>query len=317
MSPTPLPRTRARELHDAVRATFVDAGCSGWVHALTLAPSPTSFDFDADTPVVLASVYKLPLMISLCRMTDHQRIDLRESVTVDPTAQATGTTGLAALHDPVTISWRDLATSMMTVSDNAAADVILDRVGLDTVLADLDDLGLDNTRIVGGMAELHARLRAETGTTTVDEAFAVLADPDRDEAVTAYDAAYSSASTPRDCTALLDAVWSDRAASPVSCAFIRATMRKQVFTSRLASGFAVRGARVAGKTGTLAAVRNEIGVVEFSGEYPVAVAVFTKSARTEMRLPVVDRAIGEVARLVVTRLRRPLDAADTADELGR
>ena len=82
-------------------------------------------------------------------------------------------------------------------------------------------------------------------------------------------------------------------------------MRRQVFTSRLASGFPFRRVTVAGKTGTLVAIRNEVGVVEFPGELPVAVAVFTRSARSEPALPQVDRAIGELARTVVTELRIP------------
>ncbi|MCR5980321.1 hypothetical protein GDN83_21705 [Gordonia jinghuaiqii] len=64
---------------------------------------------------------------------------------------------------PVTLSRRDLATSMMTVSDNVAADVLLTEIGLDTVIDDLAELGLTETRIVGGVAELHDRLRRETG----------------------------------------------------------------------------------------------------------------------------------------------------------
>ena len=137
------------------------------------------------------------------------------------------------------------------------------------------------------------------------EAFAALADPDDDTAISAYDAAYSSSSTPRDCTTLLTSVWTDRAASSEMCAFIRDTMRRQVFTSRLASGFPFRRVTVAGKTGTLVAIRNEIGVIEFPGELPVAVAVFTMSARSDPALPHVDRAIGEAARTVVTELRVP------------
>ncbi|WAC57604.1 serine hydrolase [Gordonia sp. SL306] len=288
-----------------VSAILADAGCAGWVHAVSLGRPDHTFGVGADSPVVLASVYKLPLMISLCRMADRGEIDMSEQVEVMPGEWSSGATGLALLHHPVRMSWRDLATSMMTVSDNVAADVILTRVGLDAVLADLADLELGRTRIVGGMRELHVRLQSETGTSTIAEAFAVLADPDVGTAVSAYDAAYSSASTPRDCTALLAALWRDDVASPESCALIRATMRLQVFTSRLASGFPFRHVGVAGKTGTLAAIRNEIGVIEFPGEHPVAIAVFTKSARPDPTLPEVDRAIGRVARAVVTELRVP------------
>lgn len=294
-------------LQRSVADLFADAGCSGWMHAVTLAPTPAEFCFGADDPVVLASVYKLPLLVSLCRAADRGDVDLTETVRVDPLRHSAGSTGLGLMSDPVTLSWRDLAVSMMTVSDNVAADVLLDRVGLDRVLDDLAGWGLTATRIVGGMAELQQRLRDETGTSTVAEAFAVLADPDVDTRVTAYDAAYASASTPRDCTSLLALIWGDRVASAGSCAFIRETMRRQVLSARLASGFPSRHVSVAGKTGTLAAIRNEIGVIEFPGEYPVAVAVFTKSARSDLSLPRVDHAIGAAARLVVHSLRQPTD----------
>lgn len=302
-----LPETVRNELDRAVRETFADAGCSGFVHARTIGPTPVEYCHGADTPVVLASVYKLAVFTSLWRMADRGDIELTASLTVDPTRWAQGPTGLALFVDPVTITWRDLATSMMTVSDNVAADVILTHIGLPQIHDDLAELGLTHTRIVGGVAELHERLQTETGTSTVAEAFAALADPDLDASVSAYDAAYSSSATPRDCTTLLDAIWTDRAASAASCEFIRETMRKQVFTSRLASGFPFRRVTVAGKTGTLVAVRNEVGVIEFPGELPVAVAVFTMSARSEMALPEVDRAIGDVARAVVTELRTPDD----------
>lgn len=65
---------------------------------------------------------------------------------------------------------------------------------------------------------------------------------------------------------------------------------------------------MAGKTGTIGIIRNEVAVVEFPGEHPVAVAVFTRAARAQPSLPVVDAAIGEAARIAVTELRAPLPA---------
>ncbi|MFW0793280.1 serine hydrolase [Gordonia sp. CPCC 205515] len=294
-------------LSGRIAEIFADAGCAGWVHAVNLGHPHLRCDYGSDTPVVLASVYKLPLLVSLCRLADRGQVDMSETIAVDPTEWAAGSTGLGLFRDPVQMSWRDLAVSMMTVSDNVAADVILQRIGLDVVRADLVSLGLTEMRIVGGMREVDDRLRSETGTSTVAEAFATLADPDVATEVSAYDAAYSSASTPRECTTLLRAVWDDRAASAPSCAFIREVMRRQVLTARLASGFPYGHVAVAGKTGTLAAIRNEIGVVEFPNEHPVAVAVFTKSARADPSLPGVDRAIGAVAHAVVSELRMPLD----------
>ncbi len=255
--------------------------------------------------MVTASVYKLLLLVAFCRQVDEGVLDPAARLTVDPAHCTPGPTGLAALHDPITLSRRDLATSMMTVSDNAAADVLLGEIGPAAIAALVTELGLPGTRVVGGTADLHRSLVRETDTPSVAAAFAALADTDEAWTVSAYDPAYASATTPAEMTALLEALWSGRVLSTGSTAFVRSVMSKQVWPHRIAAGFPHRGVVVAGKTGTIGVIRNEVAVVEFPDEIPVAVAVFTRAARADPILPVVDAAIGEAARIAVTELRRP------------
>jgi beta-lactamase class A len=251
----------------------------------------------------MASVYKLPLLVAFCRRVDAGDLDPREQVTVDPDGRTAGPTGLSVMRDPVTMSWRDLACSMIAVSDNAAADVLLQRVGVEQVNETLSDLGLERTRVLGGTADVFRSLVADTAAADTTAAFRMLTSNDAALAVRAYDAVLASATTPRDMTRLLAAVWSDRAASPQQCRFARELLGAQAWQHRLRSGFPPVGVRVAGKTGTLAAVRNEVGVVQFDGERPVAVAVFTRAARAEEMLPRADAVIGQAGRLAVTDLR--------------
>jgi beta-lactamase class A len=143
----------------------------------------------------------------------------------------------------------------------------------------------------------------ETGTASAAEAFALLADNDAALTVSAYDPAYASATTPRDMTRLLSLVWSDAVVTPEQCAFMRRLMGLQVWPHRVRAGFPYGGVVVAGKTGTIGAIRNEVAVVTYPGETPIAVAVFTFAARADAALPAVDAAIGECARLAVTELR--------------
>jgi beta-lactamase class A len=192
---------------------------------------------------------------------------------------------------------------MISVSDNAAADVLLGRVGLAHVNGTLEDIGLERTRVLGGTADAHRALVADTATADTAAAFRALTSNDAAPAVRAYDAVLASSTTPREMTRLLAAVWADRAASPRQCRFARELLGAQAWQHRLRSGFPPVGVRVAGKTGTLAAVRNEVGVVQFDGERPVAVAVFTRAARAEELLPRADAVIGQAARLAVTDLR--------------
>ena len=51
---------------------------------------------------------------------------------------------------------RDLATMMVAVSDNFATNVLIDRVGMENVIAVLDSLGLEHIRLRRKMMDLEA-----------------------------------------------------------------------------------------------------------------------------------------------------------------
>ncbi|TJZ77184.1 serine hydrolase [Rhodococcus oryzae] len=291
-----------------IRDVFADAGCTGWLHARRIGTRRADDDEDAvsvgaDELVVTASVYKLPLLVALCRAFDAGSLSPTATVRINPADCTPGPTGVSNFRDPVVMSWRDLALSMMTVSDNAAADLILGRVGLDGIDRVLAELGLLRTRIIGGTADVHRTLLEEANSHTTREAFEVLADNDEAWAVSAYDPAFTSATTPREMTSLLDAIWTDGVVSADQAQFIRQVMAGQIWPHRIRSGFPYAGVTVAGKTGTIGAIRNEVAVVGFPGETPVAVAIFTRAARADPVLPVVDQAIGRAAHIAVTELR--------------
>lgn len=286
-----------------IRATFDDAGARGWLHAVSLDHPDQTVALDPDVVVPIASVYKLPLLAAFCHLIDAQELNPRELVTLAPEDRIPGPTGLSILQDPVTMSLRDLAVWMMAVSDNAAADALLNRVGVDRLTQLLQSFGLEHTWVRRGAAGNLSELRRRTGTSDVDAAFAVLADNDQTDPVGMYDAAGMSASSARDMTTLLASLWSGRLLSEEQTAFAQKVMQQQVFSQRLASGFPYDGVRVAGKTGTFGALRHEVGVVVMPGGDAYAVAVFTHAARGDYRLPRVDAAIGEAARLAVDQLR--------------
>jgi beta-lactamase class A len=286
-----------------IRAVFEDAGARGWLHATPLDRPEDTVEIDADVIVPMASVYKLPLLAGFCRLVDDGVIDPREQIRVEPADRTAGPSGLSILADPVTMSLRDLAVSMMTVSDNAAADVLLDKVGRDHLAHLLRDFGLQHTRVRRGAGDNLQELLRRTGAGDPDAAFAVLADNDRTDPVGVYDAATASASTARDMTRLLRSIWSGEILSAEQTQFVAATMAHQVYRHRLSAGFPYDGVRVAGKTGTFGALRHEAGVVVLPDGSGFAVAVFTLAARGDSRLPRVDAAIGEAARIAVNSLR--------------
>ncbi|MGW0917308.1 serine hydrolase [Streptomyces sp. NPDC002784] len=281
-----------------IHAAFGEAGVTGSLHAVDV-DSGAQVDAGADLPVVTASVHKLCLLVALYRQAADGVLDLTEQIECPVGERTAGPTGLAALLDPVRLSLRDAAQLMMTVSDNAAADLLMDRVGIDAVNRTTARLGLDRTRARHDFGGMLALLREDIGP---GGATALLA-PHALTRLRVLDPAATNHSTPRDMTRLLTAVWHDEAAPAEHCAAMRRVMGLQVWPHRLASGFPFDDVRVAGKTGSLPTVRNEVGVVEYPDGGRYAVAVFTRSASTAANLPGADAVIGTVARMAVDALR--------------
>jgi beta-lactamase class A len=204
--------------------------------------------------------------------------------------------------DPLTMSLRDLALMMMSVSDNAATDVVCATVGLDRVNATMALLGLTDTVVGGDCRDLFATMTADAGVSSVDE-FEVVDEALLDR-IGALDPARSlQRTTPRDITRLLQLVWDDEAAPAEACADIRRILGAQVWPHRLASGFPEDEITTSGKTGTLPRIRNEVGVVEYPDGGRYAVACFTTASRYSVKNPAQDAVIGRAARVAVDALR--------------
>ena len=287
-------------------ALFADAGARGWLHAVRVGDPSQEVALDADQQVPIASVYKLPLAVAWARLVQEGRLDPGSRVRLPPTDRTPGPTGISQWVDEVVLSQRDLVRQMLVVSDNCAADALLALVGLDAVNDTMAELGLGATVLRHGTRQSQLIVEHDTGTRSFATSMRALTDLDRDVVTDEYDPALASSSTARDMTRLLDAVWSDRAGLGPAGDLVREAMAQQVWRHRLASGFPHDDVVVAGKTGTLGTLRHEVGVVTFPGEVPVAVAVFTRSARTERQLPAVDGVVGAVARAAVHPLRRPV-----------
>jgi beta-lactamase class A len=284
-----------------IASAFAAIGLRGRLHAVDLA-TRREIAVGADEPVALASVFKVALACALYRRHDAGELDVARPVEV--TRRSEGATGLAAMRDPARLSLRDLAYLAIAVSDNAAADVVFDTVG-DAAVADLlRALDLAETRIWQRCRDMAAALVADTGAAAFDEVQPRLhADPRLLDRLSVRDPARTNAGTAREMTALLAAIWEDRAASREGCAEVRRLMRLQVWPHRLASGFPDDGYTVAGKTGTVPGIRNEIGVVEHADGHRVAVAVFTSADSPAATLPQADRLVGTAARIAVEALR--------------
>ncbi|MCR1783814.1 class A beta-lactamase-related serine hydrolase [Nocardioides carbamazepini] len=290
---------------EQIEGIFTDAEVTGSVHARHVERDDIEVAVRADDPVVLASVFKIPVALAYARAVVGGRLDATEQVIV-PSRYRVGGIGTGGCRDEVRMSLRDLAGLMLTLSDNAATDVILDRVGLEAVTAVLEDLDLDSTVIGGGCEAVFGSMYEDLGIASSESLDAVAAATNDATlpALRACDPRRSvQRSTARDITRLLSAIWNDEKSDPRACAIVRDIMADQVWSHRLTSGFP-DGVAVAGKTGTLPGVRNEAGVVTYPDGTRYAVAIFLRSTRVSDRMPAADRAIGLAARAAVEGMRQ-------------
>lgn len=277
------------------------AGLSGQLHAHSVEAPGRAISVGGDGLVPLASMAKLPVLLAVARATDDGTLAADQARTVR--RRTPGPTGIAAMHDPVRMTVRDLAYLMIAVSDNAAADELLDAVGLDAVDRSLRAIGLTRTRVRAGIATMLDDITADLGTTDPVEVARRLGDPRIVAGLRGLDPARAAAvGTPRELCLLLGSIWRDEAASPAACAEMRRVLGLQVWPHRMAAGFPDDTVRVSGKTGTLLTLRGEAGVVELPNGERFAVAVIVRSATVSSSLPQADAAIGTAARLAVDAL---------------
>ncbi|MFW6600333.1 serine hydrolase [Propionibacteriaceae bacterium Y2011] len=248
---------------------------------VTALDSGDSIDHQPHLELPLASVIKVPIVVAMARRADRGEVDPASMMELVPDRRSVGTTGISAMRDPVTLSLRDAAYLALTISDNAAADGLCEAIG--------------------GPAGVTEELAALDVPITMTEPLCEMYD--RATATPELSADGASTGSAAACVRLLELVWRDEAASPAWCSHIRDLMARQVWQHRLGSGFPAPDVVVAGKTGTMARWRHEIGVVSFPGDQLYAVAVLTRQD-DPIAHPDHDRTIGEIARAGVLALRR-------------
>ncbi len=173
---------------------------------------------------------------------------LADSYTVQKSDLVTGSGIVTGLTPGVTrLTNRDLAVLMVAVSDNSATNVLIDRVGMSSVNAFLESLGLRNTRLRRRMMDLKA---AEEGRENV--------------------------STPREMMALLEALYRGRVLGKELTAdfLVVLSTPKDSKIARLLPD----DVRVADKPGELEGVRNDSGIV-FAVNRPFVICAMTTLLR--------------------------------------
>jgi beta-lactamase class A len=100
---------------------------------------------NADEPVPTASVIKLGILYEALEQVREGRVSFGDRLTYSHEDQVPGSGVLLFFDTPTTITFKDALTMMIALSDNTAANLSMDHVGIKNVDDRLGSLGLNNT----------------------------------------------------------------------------------------------------------------------------------------------------------------------------
>ena len=229
-----------------------------------------------------ASSIKLALIYELYQQAGTGKVDLNALRTL-PKARVGGSGVLPFLSDRAQLTVRDLAVLMMSLSDNAATNILIDEVGgFAAINARMDRLGLLKTRLRRKMIDIAAARRGE-----------------------------ENVSTPLEMIRLVEAIHAASGLSPELAADLHAVVglpKQTAFRAPLPEDLVVLD-----KPGELEGVRTSTGLVVLKNR-PYAVAVMTTALQKESDG---ENAIRDVSRLAYELFSRLDKASPEGRLLGR
>jgi len=208
---------------------------------------------NADRVFPTASSIKIAILLELYHQEQEARegaqgkAKLNDVYDVDPKVLVDFSSIMQGLSPGLTkVTNHDVAQFMIAVSDNTAANVLIDRVGMENVNATLRSLGLTKTMLRRHMMDFEAAKRGN-----------------------------ENVSTPREMARLLETIYHGKALNKeLTTEFIKqlSTLKESEIPHDLPEGV-----QVANKPGNLKGVRTDSGIVFAKGR-PFVISVMTEKA---------------------------------------
>ena len=254
----------------ALADTIAHAETAGATVGVTaISPQQERFSHNGKRRFVAASTVKIPIMIELFRQVEAGEQSLMAEHVLRAEDKTTGSGVLGNLHDGLALTIGDLAYLMMSISDNAATNILIDRVGIDRVNDTMRGLGMLTSTLGRRMKGRHVVDQEQENWATSDDYATVMA-----------------------------ALMLDRAAQPTSCAQMRALLEQQQNPRRIARHIPqVNGPRWGSKTGSLPGVVNDVGFI-MTDDGPLILAVFCEGLESPHTG---EQIVGDIAKAALDR----------------
>jgi beta-lactamase class A len=238
----------------------------GTVGVSLAASSGERFAHRGDRRFRAASTVKVPVMVELFRQVERGEQSLTERHALRDEDRTPGSGVLLHLHTGVEVTVADLLYLMISISDNTATNLLIERVGMDNVNRTMRELGMGQSTL--GRLMKGRRAQAEE---------------------------HENWATPDEYASLMEAILTRQAAQPGSCEAMLAMLEKQHSTNRIAR-YLPPGTRWGSKTGQIDGVTNDVGFV-MSDRGFLIISVFGEDLPDQH---VGEQLIGDLTRAALT-----------------
>ncbi len=286
-APLPGGGTRNAELQHRLEATVAGSGAV-WGVAIRHVERNEGAGLRELEPFQTASVFKVGVLVGLFEQVHQGKVRLDERVTWKDPEHYAGSGLLVMLAPGLQPTWHDLATLMITISDNAATDMLCERVGIPNINARLKALGIDGFSVGGCTRELILRSYGLDVATTQSlpgrdlPAMARATDPAvRRRRQEEFQRDCANCSTPAAMTALLGKILAGQAGDAAATQDMLTMLGRQQFNQRMPLYI---NARIAHKTGTLTFpywVANDAGIIYLPNNEHLIVTIFSHGTEWE------------------------------------
>jgi beta-lactamase class A len=274
----------AQSLQDALRARIGEFQGTVSLYAKNLDTGENVGIRQAE-PVRTASTIKLPILLTVFDRVAAGKATWTELLTITAQDKVSGS-GIIGneLSDGVQLPLRDVVHLMIVLSDNSAANMILERFTAGAVNAYLDKIGIKTTRSLRKIRGDGTQLKAAEGWSAAGKL------PENQK----YGIGVSS---PLDMVSILEKLERGQIVTPEACHEILAILKRCQDDSGVRRR--LTGVTIANKTGALDALRSEVALVYAKGGR-IAMAI------TVDGMPKIDYTPDNVGSILIADLARIL-----------
>jgi beta-lactamase class A len=218
---------------------------------------------DPDKAFHAASTMKVPVMIELFRQAEAGQLRLDEPLAIKNEFHSIVDGSVYQLSVGKTMTLRELCDAMITVSSNFAANLLIERLGVENIRKTVTRLGANGMNVLRGVEDQKA-----------------------------FDKGLSNSTTARGLAMLMQKIASGQAVSPKADAEMVAILKRQKFNDAIPAGLPP-GTPVAHKTGTITKIHHDAAIVY--GPHPYVIVILVRGIQEQKESAALMAAISREA----------------------